>query len=195
MIKHKIGVGHYLAAEIWMERYRRHSGDGMTYTACLMALCFVEWWIGRNLPVPPAKMAKQLEDMLFGALEFLHGSLTGVRDVRVLFVRAVDMVRDFVENMDRDLLPKFRSFVGAALNVRRNCAFCSNVLADVNEVVSKDISADDFGGHPISCTKCTELTYCDLGCMQADKLRHRTCCVTHGASFFDDQVARVLNTS
>jgi len=170
----------------------------MNFTGAIMALQYCEWFQSRKLPVPPQPIIDQLAEMMFRTLGFLQGAVLGVRDLRVLYLRAVDVVRTLIETVDRSLLERFKPFAGTALNIRRKCAFCQNVLPEVDmtalidDEVEQSISADDNGQGPVCCAVCMELSYCDLSCQMSDAKRHRPCCIPACENFSSPKLFSML---
>lgn len=195
-VEQRVGTSHWLAPHVWFEIYRRQTARNgvLTFSTALVCLRICEWFLSRKLQSPPQAVVDQLEEMMFRTLEFLQASLVGVRDLRVVYLRAVDLIRTFIESVDKKLLDKFKAFAGVAQNIRRRCAFCQKMLreSDMEFAEPKDISADDDGGEPVCCATCQDLWYCDMSCQISDYRRHRHFCYPSGTDFFSKKVEEVL---
>lgn len=205
-VKHveaRLGLRHWLVAALWKEIHCRQVAKRKepTFPSTLACLQFLEWIVSRKLSVPPKALVEQLSNMVLSALRFLHGKLPGgVRDLRVVFLRAVDVARSVADAMDRDLLSHIMPFAGAALNIRRMCGFCKALLPEEEISQPEDQSCltdqDDSGivddGIVTRCAWCQELRYCDLGCQKADMKRHRPYCIPAGDTFLSASIARVM---
>jgi len=195
----RVGFDHWLAPALCMEIYKRHTVDTngektLTFTAALAGLRFGEWFLSRKLQSPPQQVIDEVADMLINTLDFLHGRLPGIRDLRVVYLRAHDMIRNVMENMDKGLLDRLRPFSGAAQNIKRRCAFCHKFLPEdikINEE-NEDISATDEGSVPLYCVHCMTLCYCDMGCQMSDWKRHRHYCVPLEADFQSAKLSSIL---
>lgn len=202
-VKHveaRLGSRHWLAAALWKEIHCRQVAKRRepTFSSTLACLQFLEWIASRKLPVPPRALVEQLTNMVLSALRFLQGKLPGgVRDLRVVFLRAVDVARSVADAIDRDLLNQIMPFAGAALNIRRMCGFCKARLPEEEISRPEEQSSPDDSDIVEECTVtccawCQELRYCDMGCQKADMKRHRPYCIPAGDTFLSASIAQVM---
>lgn len=178
----------------------------MTYSGVRLGLELLEWFIGRQLQRPPLELGNELCVMAFSILTFLQESLTGVRDLRVIFIRGVALVRAFLEGYDRSVLEDFKVFSGTVVNIQRNCAFCEARLP--SDMTADQMEEQDAQEHepcydpdevdiqeesrPTFCGVCRELRYCTMGCQVADSRRHRRYCIRPGEPFYSEEVKKIF---
>merc|ERR1712072_584956 len=93
----------------------------------------IEWIVSRKFSTAPQPLITEWAVMALKTVEFLQQNMTGVRDLRVVFLRAVELVRTMLQVMDRKLLDQFNCYGGQAVNLRRNCAYCGNKLSGRGE--------------------------------------------------------------
>ena len=190
-VEEALGLCHWLAAEVWLETYRRQSEpDGeLSFAAALAALQVFEWFIGRRLPAPPRQLGGRLADMVFATLGFLLSRSSGVRDFRVPFLRALEVCQSLLSWADRGLLEtetrreaeeRLAPYDEAARSMRSTCAFCLEELPDPEE---EDVAM---------CATCCELSYCDQDCQVADMPRHRGRCMGTSTSFTSPEACRLF---
>lgn len=195
VVTSRVGNQHWLAASLNFEVYdrcMREGGTGMTYSACLASLRVAEWILSRKLPAPPQRLTDHVAEMMFHTLHFVGERLSGIRDLRVCYLRAVDLLREFFETIDKRSLDRFKTFAGAAQNIRRRCGFCQKFLKENIMMKEGDISADDFHNETTICSRCATLSYCGLSCQMSDWKRHRHYCIPLDADFYSARVGRIL---
>eukprot|EP00931_Biecheleriopsis_adriatica_P051834 TRINITY_DN30092_c0_g1_i1.p1 TRINITY_DN30092_c0_g1~~TRINITY_DN30092_c0_g1_i1.p1 ORF type:complete len:528 (+),score=82.23 TRINITY_DN30092_c0_g1_i1:66-1586(+) len=190
----QLSFGHFLYAMAIREMYFRsvrscESGEA-SFSSVLYALRFMEWVLSRHLGIPPQDFADELFRMGIASLRFLHERIHGVRDLRTVYVKAVRLVRELLEEINCSSKEEIRRFQGAAVNLRRSCAYCRKRLPEEpEEEVEWDLPlGDEDGGvvtelSPVVCA-CGVLRYCDLSCQTADSRRHRPYCVRQKTEFF-----------
>mmetsp|Transcript_107197 Transcript_107197/g.277337 ORF Transcript_107197/g.277337 Transcript_107197/m.277337 type:complete len:471 (-) Transcript_107197:33-1445(-) len=195
----RLGMQHWLCPALCMEIYRRHTVDSQgaktfTFTAALAGLRVGEWFLSRKLSKPPQSVIDEVADMMINTLEFIQGRLVGIRDLRVVYLRAHDMIRNLMESFDKRLLDRLRPFSGAAQNIKRRCAFCHKFLQEDIQLpdCAEDISATDEGIVPLYCVHCMTLCYCDMGCQMSDWKRHRHYCIPMEADFLSTKLSSIL---
>lgn len=206
----RVGLKHWLLAAVWREIYRRSMDNNAepNFSAVSAALGMLEWFASRPLPPPPKAVGEELLEMGFLALEFLQPRIHGVRDLRVVFLKAVEVVRGVINLIERRSIDRLTYFSGCALNIRRLCAFCKARLpeppADNKEKEEESESADGLQdgsescyseqgeSAPVTCRICMELSYCDLSCQLSDMKRHKPYCWPQGESFSSPVVRRIL---
>merc|ERR1719229_699677 len=116
--------------------------------------------------------------MAFQTLELLQGQMNGVQDFRVCYLRAADLIRNFLEYVDKRALERFKSFGGLAQNLKRRCGFCQKFINfDAVSAEPACISSDCFEDAPVTCARCGILSYCCTGCQVSDMKRHRFNCI------------------
>eukprot|EP00929_Paragymnodinium_shiwhaense_P097439 TRINITY_DN5911_c1_g1_i5.p2 TRINITY_DN5911_c1_g1~~TRINITY_DN5911_c1_g1_i5.p2 ORF type:complete len:223 (+),score=31.70 TRINITY_DN5911_c1_g1_i5:398-1066(+) len=203
----KLGSQHWLVAAFLYEQFRRHDGE----TDCqsvFYALQFFTWLSGRSLTAPPFALVEQLFSMADQSLAFLFRELDGVRDLRNVFLRSVELLREYFKTVDQAAFSKLGSYAGHARNIQRNCAYCGERVGDValqqsSVADGKDpvLAAAEIDGcsaqtvednMPKQCSLCKELIYCDLGCQKADMPRHRSWCIPSGCGSGSPELRRVM---
>mmetsp|Transcript_117214 Transcript_117214/g.215644 ORF Transcript_117214/g.215644 Transcript_117214/m.215644 type:complete len:491 (+) Transcript_117214:40-1512(+) len=194
-VETRLGLRHWLAALIWREGYVRQVAEAgeLSFQSCWCSICFLEWIMSRNLPRPPQALVKEMATMALRTLDFLQARAYGVRDLRVIFLRIVEVLRKLFEDVSPDMLPRFRLFAGQAVNMRRVCAFCREPLKESRSAAQEvSISEDDENDGPVRCGICQDLEYCDVSCQMADIQRHRPYCVPAGKNFHSKEVRNVM---
>lgn len=194
VVRSRIGMQHWLAASFHFELVRRcleEGGPGMTYSGCLSSLRLAEWFSSRKLASPPQPVIDKIAEIMFNTLTFMGEHLLGVRDLRVAYLRAVDLLRGLFEQIDKKLLDRFKAFAGTAQNIRRRCGFCQKMLKG-SYVKEVDISADDFGTDEKICTKCDTLSYCNMSCQASDWPRHSYYCFSVDLDFHSEKVGNIF---
>merc|ERR1719469_931949 len=133
----------------------------------------------RKLVAPPRDLADEIIKMGKQTLQFIQANMNGIRDLRAIFLRAVEMIRTLIEVVDKKRVDQFVPFAGAALNVRRRCCYCTAILPDPEDVEDYPDPDPDVGfedeveeNTPTVCSLCKDLRYCSLGCQVADQRRH-----------------------
>jgi len=193
-VEARMGGNHWLVSSLWREIFRREvdaNPDGFSFVAVLATIRLCEWFQSRNLTKPPVEVVDELGDMMFRTMTFLNSSLLGVRDLRVLYLRAIDTFRVLIESLDKSMLEKFKPFAGTAQNLRRRCGFCSKFLKEDAESGEPDICADDTG-RPTLCSVCMDLGYCGLSCQLSDSMRHKPYCIPMQADFKSRLIESIL---
>lgn len=205
-VEERLGLRHWLAAALWKAIYQRFSrkrgaGSERNFTSIWAAMDFLEWLVSRQLPPPPEEMRGDLVAMGFAVLEFLQVRMTGVRDLRVVFLRALQVVRSVFGSMDRDLTDRLTPYIATASNMKRRCGFCETLLPEEaaegqREFVppSQWANEDSYEEETdaICCATCNELWYCDMGCQLADLPRHRPYCVPKNQPLCSKLVTQIM---
>lgn len=195
-VESRIGLKHWLAAALWREIYYRYSvqREETSFTAVHCSLQIMEWILTRELPVPPQPVVDELAQMALHTLEFLNRHKEGVRDLRVVFIRAVKLVKMLFEKIDRGLLEQHKPFAGAVINLRRNCSFCRSPVDEDPAYEDDTVSEEDVcvENGPRVCGVCEDLRYCDMGCQKADLQRHQCFCISSKDTFTSPSFKQVL---
>merc|ERR1711870_193103 len=85
-----------------------------------------------NLSTPPTDVLSLLTELMFQTIELLQNNLEGVRDLRVLFIRAVRLANMLIERYDKSLADRLTNYNVSVQYIRRRCAFCQCVLPEEN---------------------------------------------------------------
>eukprot|EP00927_Polykrikos_kofoidii_P061636 TRINITY_DN56470_c0_g1_i1.p1 TRINITY_DN56470_c0_g1~~TRINITY_DN56470_c0_g1_i1.p1 ORF type:complete len:511 (+),score=74.54 TRINITY_DN56470_c0_g1_i1:130-1662(+) len=219
----RLGPQHWLFAAVQMEMYqrqlRRTDNLEMDFRALAASLQFLEWLSSRKIVgVPPTVLLEELGDMALRALGFLARELGGVRDLRVIFLRAVPLIRTLFERMDKKLFPELQPYSDQAAAIRESCAFCGTkiqhgcqshdistevaLLPEASAAIAFGSGEESSDGEnivyreeetgPTTCGLCEDLLYCDLSCQKADIIRHKSFCVPKGKTFFSKAARQVM---
>lgn len=198
-VEARVGLRHWLAAALWKESYARHSSrkGEQTFRSAFAGLNFLDWLSSRDLSRPPEELLKEIREMALNTLGFLETCMEGVRDLRVLYLRAVKVVQR-VAGCDEVLLEQYTHHSGVACNLRRLCAFCKSRLPEPaaeedDDDLPPSASPDEYcmEARAVTCGICRELSYCDLSCQVSDLPRHREYCIPTAARLHSERVRKI----